>query len=58
MRTISKLVAAGPALLAFHAMAHPGHGLGEGSHWHASDAWGWGLGLVAAAAALWFSRRK
>ena len=58
MRTISKLL---PALMAGwtgQAMAHGGHGLGEGSHWHASDAWGWALALAAAAAALWFIRRK
>lgn len=58
MRTVMKLAAAGSTLLAFAVQAHPGHGLGEGSHWHASDAWGWGLGLAAAAAALWFMRRK
>jgi hypothetical protein len=38
------------------AWAHDGHGL-DGSHWHASDAFG--LALVAAVVALWlFSRRK
>jgi hypothetical protein len=58
MRTISKLLAASPALPAFGALAHPGHGLGDGAHWHASDAWGWALALAVAAAVVWFIRRK
>jgi hypothetical protein len=38
------------------ARAHDGHGF-DGSHWHASDAFG--LALVGAVVALWLlSRRK
>ena len=40
------------------AWAHSGHGLGDGTHWHATDAWGWALGLAVAAFAVWLSRRK
>ncbi len=40
------------------AWAHSGHGLGDGAHWHATDAWGWALGLAVAAVALWLARRK
>lgn len=58
MRTIMRLGATLPTVAATAAFAHPGHGLGEGSHWHASDAWGWGVALAAAAAAWWFIRRK
>jgi len=40
------------------AFAHEGHGLGSGSHWHASDAWGY-IALVAVLAfALWAGRKK
>ena len=46
-------LATGPA-----AWAHSGHGLGDGTHWHATDAWGWALGLAVVAATLWLSRRK
>ncbi len=37
------------------AWAHEGHGM-EGSHWHATDAWG--LLAVAAAVALYYHQRK
>ena len=40
------------------AMAHSGHGLGAGSHWHASDGWGFALVLALAATAWWLGRRK
>ncbi|MEI2679287.1 MAG: hypothetical protein V9G29_16375 [Burkholderiaceae bacterium] len=40
------------------AFAHEGHGLGSGSHWHASDAWGYiALGAVLVFA-LWAGRKK
>lgn len=58
MRTILKLGLLLPTLLASGAFAHPGHGLGDGSHWHASDVLGLGLALAVAAGALWFIRRK
>ena len=39
------------------ALAHEGHGL-QGSHWHASDAWGFlALGAVIALV-LWTRRDK
>ncbi len=48
------LIASAP----FAALAHEGHGL-QGTHWHASDAWGFVIGGVAvAAAALWWRGRK
>ena len=40
------------------AWAHSGHGLGDGTHWHATDAWGLALALAVGAAALWLGRRK
>ena len=40
------------------AWAHSGHGLGDGTHWHATDAWGLALVLALGAAALWLGRRK
>jgi len=45
------------ALASAAASAHEGHGL-QGSHAHATDAWGFAvLGLIVAAA-VWFGRRK
>ena len=38
------------------AFAHEGHGLGEGSHWHASDTLG--LLLVGAVAAYFYWRSR
>lgn len=43
-------------LLTPYAMAHEGHGLGAGSHWHAADSWGWIVGL-AVVAILWGARK-
>jgi hypothetical protein len=40
------------------AFAHDGHGLGAGSHWHASDAWGYLAFAVMVALALWAVRKK
>jgi hypothetical protein len=37
------------------AFSHDGHGA-EGTHWHATDAWGFVALAVCVAAALWFSR--
>ena len=39
------------------ALAHDGHGL-QGSHWHASDAWGFAVLGVVLALALWSHRGK
>ncbi len=41
--------------LTLPALAHPGHGL-DGSHWHASDAWGFGVAVALAVVAVWLSR--
>ncbi len=58
-RTIVKTLAgAAASLAAAAAAAHPGHDMGSGSHWHASDAWGLGWALAAGAAVLWWSRRR
>ena len=37
------------------ALSHDGHGL-EGSHWHASDAWGFVALAVIAGVALWLGK--
>ena len=37
------------------ALSHDGHGL-EGSHWHASDAWGFVAFAVVAGVALWLGK--
>jgi hypothetical protein len=37
------------------ALSHNGHGL-EGSHWHASDAWGFVAFAVVAGVALWLGK--
>ncbi|MBX9611295.1 MAG: hypothetical protein K2X51_06700 [Burkholderiales bacterium] len=42
-------------VLALPALAHSGHGL-DGTHWHASDAWGFVGVAVLAAVAVWLSR--
>jgi len=58
-RTLSpRRLATAAAAFSPAAWAHSGHGLGDGTHWHATDAWGWALGLAVAAFALWLARRK
>ena len=54
----STLLSAAALVVSPAAWSHSGHGLGDGAHWHATDAWGWALGLAVAAFALWLSRRK
>ena len=39
------------------AFAHEGHGLGSGSHWHASDVWGY-IALAAVLAVTWWAGRR
>ncbi len=39
------------------AFAHEGHGLGSGSHWHASDVWGY-IALAAVLAITWWAGRR
>ena len=38
--------------------AHPGHGIAQQAHWHASDAWGFVVVGALAALAIWLSGRK
>ena len=46
------------SLTALTAQAHPGHGLGDGAHWHASDALIYlGVALVVGAG-LWLNGRR
>ncbi len=51
-------MAAAAALLPTLSLAHDGHGLGNGAHWHASDSAGFVLLAVAVAAGIWWTRRK
>jgi hypothetical protein len=37
-------------------LAHPGHGAGAESHWHATDGWGLLMG-AALVVALWWGRK-
>ena len=46
------------SLAAFNVHAHPGHGILQDAHWHASDAWGFVAVAALAALALWLSGRK
>jgi hypothetical protein len=57
---LSRLVVSIPSMAAFSplALAHAGHGLGDGAHWHPTDTWGWALALAVVAAAVWLARRK
>jgi hypothetical protein len=49
------LVAAGAAGT---ALAHSGHGMPSGTHWHAGDAASIGLIVLVALLALWLARSK
>jgi len=53
----AKRISAAAALLASSAgaMAHQGHGL-NGSHWHATDAYGFAFVAALAVIAIWLSR--
>jgi hypothetical protein len=42
-------------LLATAAHAHPGHGIAQEWHWHASDTFGFLLVAALAALAIWLS---
>jgi hypothetical protein len=37
--------------------AHDGHGLGGGSHWHATDVWGFVVVGALSALAVWIARK-
>ncbi|MBC5783884.1 hypothetical protein H8N03_13085 [Ramlibacter sp. USB13] len=52
-----RILLATPLLaLASGVHAHPGHGISEPWHWHASDTWGFLLVAALAALAIWLSR--
>ena len=58
-RSLAHSTLAAAALLTGQAAwGHAGHGLGDGAHWHATDAWGWARGLAVGAVAWWLARRK
>ena len=38
--------------------AHDGHGLGGGTHWHATDVWGFVVVGALSAMAVWFARKE
>ncbi len=46
------------SLLSPLAWAHPGHGMPEPAHWHASDVLGFVAAAVAVAGLLWWRNRK
>ena len=37
--------------------SHDGHGLGGGSHWHATDIWGFVVVGALSALAVWIARK-
>ena len=37
--------------------AHDGHGLGGGTHWHATDVWGFVVVGALSALAVWTARK-
>ena len=37
--------------------AHSGHGLGGGTHWHATDVWGFVVVGTLSALAVWIARK-
>jgi hypothetical protein len=55
---MKSLLTAALAVLPLAAVAHRGHGLPAGGHWHATDTPGLLLVAAGAAGAWWFSRRK
>ncbi len=57
MRIVRQLAAASTLLATSGvALAHGGHGLGDGLHWHATDVAGLVLVVVLTALAIYFSR--
>ncbi len=54
MKTLTSVLL---ALSCGTSLAHDGHGL-NGSHWHASDAFGYAVLGMAVALAVWAARRK
>jgi hypothetical protein len=37
--------------------SHDGHGVGAGSHWHATDVWGFVVVGTLCALAIWIARK-
>jgi len=54
----NSIIAAITAAAGGSAVAHPGHGQGEGGHLHASDVFGLALALAIGAVVWWLVRRK
>ena len=55
--TLLATLAASAVLLPTLVYAHPGHGM-DGSHWHATDAFGLAALAAVFGAAVWWARRK
>ncbi len=53
--TIKTIAVSAMLVWANTAFSHSGHGL-EGSHWHATDAWGFAALGVMVALAIWLTR--
>ena len=58
MTSLTRSLAVLLSLAAGAAHAHPGHGIAQQAHWHASDAWGFVAVAALAALAIWLSGRK
>ncbi len=58
MRFVRQIATATSVLSSGAVFAHGGHGMGEGTHWHATDVWGLLLVAGLAAMAIYFSRDK
>jgi hypothetical protein len=57
MRLLPGSIATLLLTIATSAHAHPGHGMREAWHWHASDTSGFLMVAVLAGLAVWLSRR-
>jgi hypothetical protein len=53
--TMKKIALSVIATGASAAFGHDGHAM-QGTHWHATDAWGFAVLGIVVAAALWMSR--
>jgi hypothetical protein len=56
-KTLKSIAFVSIAARSSELFAHEGHGLGGGSHWHASDVWGFVAMAALVALAIWLSRR-
>jgi hypothetical protein len=57
-QALTATLAVAAALAAQTVLAHPGHGMGAGSHWHPGDTVGLLVVGVIASAACWFTRNR